>query len=185
VFGTVGSLRTKAKGIQVALAALAKLRESGLEVEYRVIGPGDRKPWIRLAEQLGVDDLVHFDGVRTPGEGVAGWLDDIDVHLQPSFREGLPRATIEAMSRGVACVGSTCGGIPELLPPERLHRPGDVAALADRIRSLASDPQALIAASRADRETARQFDPDELKRRRRAFFAQLRERAQAVQPERG
>ena len=184
VFGTVGSLRTKAKGIQVALAALAKLRKSGVEVEYRVIGPGDRKPWIRLAEQLGVADLVHFDGVRTPGEGVAAWLDEIDVHLQPSFREGLPRATIEAMSRGVACVGSTCGGIPELLPPVRLHRPGDVATLADRIRWLAGDAQALIAASRADRDMACQFDPDELKRRRSAFFGQLRQQSKPAGPKR-
>jgi glycosyltransferase involved in cell wall biosynthesis len=183
VFGTVGSLRTRAKGIQVALAAVAKLRKSGFEVEYRVIGPGDPEPWIRLAGRLGVADLVHFDGVRTPGDGVAKWLDEIDVHLQPSFREGLPRATIEAMSRGVACIGSTCGGIPELLPLERLHAPGDTAALADRIRSLACDPQKVTAASKADREKARQFDPEELKRRRSVFFSKLKKRAELAAPE--
>jgi glycosyltransferase involved in cell wall biosynthesis len=178
VLGTVASLRTRAKGLHIALAALAKLRSSDLELEYRVLGPGDPDPWKRLAAKLGVADLVHFDGVRDPGEGVFAWLDQIDVHLQPSFREGLPRATIEAMSRGAACIGSTCGGIPELLPPERLHRPGDVAGLAERIRWLVSDPHRISAASEADRDAARQFEPASLKERRRAIFSRLRQDAE-------
>lgn len=178
VLGTVASLRTKAKGIQVALAALARLRQSGLDLDYRVLGPGDPEPWRRLAESLGIADLVNFDGTRSPGRGVCSWLDDIDIHLQPSFREGLPRATIEAMSRGAACIGSSCGGIPELLPPERLHAPGDVVVLADRIRRLAGDPAALAAASRADREAAEQFDPAALQLRRSEFFARLRRNAE-------
>jgi glycosyltransferase involved in cell wall biosynthesis len=178
VLGTIGSLRTKAKGIQIALAAIARLRDSGLDFEYRVIGPGAVKPWRRLADRLGVGDLVHFDGTRSAGEDVCAWLDDIDIHLQPSFREGLPRATIEAMSRGAACIGSTCGGIPELLPPERLHRPGDVKGLAERIRRLATDPAVVAAASRTDREAARAFDPAALQSRRSGMFSRLREQAE-------
>lgn len=179
VLGTVASLRTKAKGVHIALEALARLRESGVELTYRVLGPGDAEPWRRLAESFGVADLVHFDGTRSPGLGVCAWLDEIDIHLQPSFREGLPRATIEAMSRGAACIGSTCGGIPELLPPGRLHEPGDVAALAERIRRLAGDPAALAAASRADQQAAKQFDSRALELRRREFFARLRENARS------
>jgi glycosyltransferase involved in cell wall biosynthesis len=178
VLGTVASLRTRAKGLHIALAALARLRSSGLELEYRILGPGDPEPWKRLAAKLKVADLVHFDGVRDPGEGVFAWLDQIDVHLQPSFREGLPRATIEAMSRGVACVGSTCGGIPELLPPERLHRPGDVAGLAERIRWLVSDADWIAAASKTDLETAQQFNPASLQARRREIFSRLRKAAE-------
>lgn len=179
VLGTVASLRTKAKGVHIALEALARLRDSGLELTYRVLGPGDPEPWRRLAARFGVADLVHFDGTRSAGQGVCAWLDEIDIHLQPSFREGLPRATIEAMSRGAACIGSTCGGIPELLPPDRLHKPGDAAALADRIRRLAGDPAAMDAASRADQQVAQQYDPRSLERRRSEFFARLLENARA------
>lgn len=178
VLGTIASLRTKAKGVQTALAALSQLRSSGLDLGYRVLGAGRVGPWQALADKEGVGDLVRFDGTRSAGEGVAGWLDEIDIYLQPSFHEGLPRSTIEAMSRGAACIGSTCGGIPELLPPDRVHRPGDVAGLAARIRTLASDPDQLAAASKADLETARQFEPEALAERRHDFYRRLREMAE-------
>jgi glycosyltransferase involved in cell wall biosynthesis len=178
VLGTVASLRIRSKGIQTALAALEVLREDGIVLRYRVLGGGDSAPWAALAERHGVADLVAFDGIRPAGAGVAHWLDSIDVHLQPSFQEGLPRATVEAMSRGVACIGSTCGGIPELLPPERLHEPGDVAGLAERIRALATAPAALAEASRRDLESARDFQPDRLATTRSQFLAELRAAAE-------
>jgi glycosyltransferase involved in cell wall biosynthesis len=172
--GTVASLRIRSKGIQTALAALEALRKEGLELRYRVLGPGDSSPWMALADQHGVADLVWFDGVRPAGEGVREWLDAIDIHLQPSFQEGLPRATVEAMSRGAACIGSTCGGIPELLPPERLHDPGDVAGLAQRIRALATNPDMLARASARDLETSSAFQPQRLAAIRSEFLADLR-----------
>ena len=180
VLGTIASLRIRSKGVQTALAALEALRKEGLELRYRVLGGGDAAPWVALAERHGVADLVSFDGIRPAGEGVRQWADGIDIHLQPSFQEGLPRATVEAMSRGAACIGSTCGGIPELIPPERLHRPGDVAGLTERIRSLASDPAALAQASRTDLETASRYRPERLAEIRAQFLAQLRAAAQGA-----
>lgn len=177
ILGTIASLWVKSKGVQTALAALSELRSSGVELVYRVLGSGPVEPWRRLAERFGVRDLVQFDGTRSAGDDVRRWLDGIDIYLQPSFQEGLPRATIEAMSRGAACIGSSCGGIPELLPPERLHRPGDVSGLARRIRALAENPSAIAAASRADLQKSREFDPDELEARRREFYARLRAEA--------
>jgi glycosyltransferase involved in cell wall biosynthesis len=172
--GTVASLRIQSKGIQTALGALEILRNEGFDLRYRVLGGGDPSPWISLAKRHGVADLVSFDGVRPAGEGVRQWLDTVDIHLQPSFQEGLPRATVEAMSRGAACIGSTCGGIPELLPPERLHEPGDVAGLAARIRALATDPRQLAEASAADLETSLAFRPERLAAIRSEFLEDLR-----------
>lgn len=174
VLGTVASLRIRSKGIQTALAALEALRKNGLELRYRVLGGGDASPWIALAERHDVGDLVSFDGVRPAGDGVRQWLDTIDIYLQPSFQEGLPRATVEAMSRGAACIGSTCGGIPELLPPTRLHAPGDVSALAKRIRELATDWKALAEASACDLDASKAFQPQRLAAIRSEFLAELR-----------
>jgi glycosyltransferase involved in cell wall biosynthesis len=177
VLGTIATLRVKYKGIQTALEALAQLRTSGIELTYRVLGPGNQEPWKRLACDHGVGDLVHFDGTRRAGPEVAAWLDDIDIYLQPSLTEGLPRAMIEAMSRGAACIGSTRGGIPELLPAERLHEAGDVAGLTRLIRRLGGDPRSVAEASEADIETARQFDPAVLKKRRSGIYGRLRAEA--------
>lgn len=174
ILGTIGTLWTKYKGLQTAIEALAKLRSSGLDLNYRILGPGPVEPWQELAREHGVGDLVHFDGTRSAGNDVADWLDGIDIYLQPSFTEGLPRAMIEAMSRGAACIGSTCGGIPELLPPERLHRPGDAKRLEELVRRLATDPAAVAAASLADRKTAHQFDPEALSKIRSEHYGALR-----------
>lgn len=179
VLGTIGTLRVSYKGIRTAIEALARLRSSGLDLAYRVLGPGNQEPWKQLAASQGVADLVHFDGTRSAGAAVAGWLDEIDIYLQPSFTEGLPRAMIEAMSRGAACIGSTRGGIPELLPADRLHEPGDVAGLAALVRRLASDPAAVAGASEADLVTAEQFDSETLATRRSEFYARLKANAQA------
>ena len=176
--GTVAALTVKTKGIQTAIGAVAKLRSEGLALSYSVLGPGNPEPWQALARTAGVQDLVTFDGTREAGEGVRQWLDQIDIHLQPSLQEGLPRATIEAMSRGVACIGSTCGGIPELLPADRTHRPGSVSGLADCIRKLVRDPLKIVDASEADRELSRTFHTEVLRARRDQVYASLRRAAE-------
>ncbi len=51
-------------------------------------------------------------------EDVFNWLETIDIYTQPSRQEGLPRALIEAMSRGLPAFGARTAGIPELLEKE-------------------------------------------------------------------
>src|SRR5690625_3888191 len=46
---------------------------------------------------------------------VFDWLETIDIYVQPSRQEGLPRALIEAMSRAIPAFGANTAGIPELL----------------------------------------------------------------------
>src|SRR5699024_10353844 len=128
--GLIGTLKTRYKGIQTVFAALARTRDELPPVIFHILGAGDSIPWRKEAESCGVADLVQFDGLRNPGREVMEWLDDIDVYLQPSFQEGLPRATVEAMSRGCPVIGSTCAGIPELLSSDCCIKPGDDNHLA-------------------------------------------------------
>jgi glycosyltransferase involved in cell wall biosynthesis len=179
VLGTVGSLAVRYKGVQTAIAALARLKAQGLTLPYRVLGAGDLEPWRAMAQAAGVGDQVRFDGVLPPGEAVRGWLDSIDIYLQPSFQEGLPRATIEAMSRGCACIGSTAGGLPELLSPDLTHRPGDVRALAAAIRRLTDDPARLAQVSASNSAGSARFESATLHARRAAFYGRLRDAALA------
>ena len=150
VFGTIGSMLTSLKGIDVAIKALARLHDRVPPFVYHILGEGDPADLAALATRLGIGDRVKFDGVLPGAAEVAGWLDGIDVYLQPSYQEGLPRAMIEAMNRACLVIGSTAGGIGELIPPDRMHPPGDMPRLAERIETVLARP-----ADAAEAEAAR------------------------------
>ena len=69
-------------------------------------------------------------------EEIMKWLDSIDIYIQPSLQEGLPRSLIEAMSRGCLSIGSSTAGIPELLNKSYIFKRKNVRQLVDRILSL-------------------------------------------------
>lgn len=172
--GLIGSLRTRVKGIQTVLAVLAQIRAELPPVSVHVLGGGDPIPWQQEAAQQGVDDLVHFDGTLLAGEPVLRWLDEIDIYLQPSLKEGLPRALIEAMSRGCPAIASTVAGIPELLPDDDLIRPGDDKRLARLLRSRMTDRDWMAARARRNWETAREYRAEVLDARRAEFWNRFR-----------
>lgn len=170
VFGLIGSLHGNVKGIQSALAAIAGIRDKAPGIELRVLGAGDATPWISLAKQLGVREIVHFDGTLPSGAPVRAWLDRIDVYLQPSFKEGLPRALVEAMSRGCPAIASSAGGIPELLEAECLHRPGDVEGLRKLIKVALEDPDWRRRQSARNWQASGAYASDVLAKQRNAFW---------------
>jgi glycosyltransferase involved in cell wall biosynthesis len=168
VFGTIAAL-LPFKGLDTAFAALARAAADLPPFEFRILGAGEREPIARQATAAGLSDRVHFDGTLPAGDAVLGWLDDIDVYLQPSRQEGLPRALLEAMSRGCPALGSTAGGIPELLASDCLHRPGDVEALA-RLLTRSVDPQWQATQAQANAATASRYAPAVLDDRRSRFW---------------
>lgn len=168
--GLIGTLDHEMKGIDVALEALAETREILPPVELRILGPGNPEPWQSLARQLGVASLVHFDGTLESGDPVLNWLDQVDIYLQPSLTEGLPRATIEAMSRGCPVVASSAGGLTELLDEEDLHRPGDHRDLADRLVRAVTDTEWQRDAARRNFRVSQRYTSDVLEARRNSFW---------------
>lgn len=175
VFGTIGSLYGNFKGIDHALAAFKLAAPRLPTFRYRVLGGGNAEPWKKRAAKQGLADRVIFDGVLPAGSAVLAWLDGIDVYVQPSLREGLPRALIEAMSRGCAAVASDIAGIPELLPPERLHAPGDVRRLAELIVDSSAANSRRESAKR-NWELARKYSSSTLRPLRSKFWQEFRDR---------
>ena len=83
--------------------------------EYQILGAGDNSYLNEVAIKNNVQNQVKFLG-SLQHEKAFTWLkEDLDVYIQPSLQEGLPRSVIEAMSVGVPCIGSDVAGIPELL----------------------------------------------------------------------
>ncbi len=83
------------------------------------------------------------------------------------------------MARALPCIGSTVGGIPELLPPEDMIPPGDVAALAGKIRDVTTDPKRMARMSARNLEKAKEYRDEALREQRNEFYRYVREMTEA------
>jgi len=177
---TVGSLAQMYKAPDVQIDAVAQLVKEGLDVRLVLIGDGKHRAELEArAAAQGIAAVVIFRGQLTAGSAVRAALDAADIFCIPSRTEGMPRALIEAMARGLPCIGSTMGGIPELLPSEDMVPPGDVAALANVIRAVVTDPARMARMSARNLARAKEYREDALRARRTAFYRTLRECTEA------
>jgi glycosyltransferase involved in cell wall biosynthesis len=177
---TVGTLAQLYKAPDVLIDAIALCVQSGLDLHLTLVGDGMYRPRLEAqAAQLGLSERIQFCGELPAGEAVRSQLDQADLFVLPSRQEGLPRAMIEAMARGLPCLGSTVGGIPELLPPENLVPPGNVQALANKIREIVTDPARLAQMSHHHLHQAQHYREGILQQRRVAFYQHLRDATEA------
>lgn len=100
ILGLIGNLNADYKGVSTAIKALKILKDNKVNLKLEVVGGGDYSKYLKEAISLEVDDLIEFKGTYSSGKEIFDWLDYIDIYIQPSYVEGMPRATIEAMSRG-------------------------------------------------------------------------------------
>lgn len=172
----VGTLSQLYKAPDVLLDAFARCTRRGLDATLTLIGDGRHRGELeQLAQRLNVAGRVRFAGQLAGFAAVRSELDQADLFVLASHQEGLPRATIEAMARGLPCIGSTVGGTPELLPAEDMVVPGDAAALADVIERTLSDPARLSRMAERNLQKAREYHQSALRVRRAAHYAALRE----------
>lgn len=174
--GMIGALSNRIKGIQTALQALSRLQGHIEGFEFYVLGGGDAEPWKHMAEKYKIADKTFFCGTLSNGAAVYRWLDQIDIYIQPSFQEGLPRALLEAMSRGCPAIASTAGGIPELLDRECLHDPGDSQALARLLEKALENSEWQNKWAVKNFSVAAKYDPLGLDEIRRRFWRRFSEK---------
>jgi glycosyltransferase involved in cell wall biosynthesis len=176
----VGTLAQLYKAPDVLLSAMKSCIDHGIDVRLNIVGDGRyRRELEQLSHRLDIADRVVFLGHLLAGQAVREELDQADLFVLPSRQEGLPRAMIEAMARGLPCIGSTVGGIPELLPPEDMVPPGDPVALATKIREVVSDPDRIGRMSARNLEKAKEYRSDLLRERRIAFYRSVRDQTEA------
>jgi glycosyltransferase involved in cell wall biosynthesis len=183
--GFLGSLPHLHKAPDVLLHAAAICLREGLDFDVAIAGDGKYRGMLeKMAADLGIQQRIRFLGALSPGEQVQQFLDQTDLFVLPSRSEGLPRVMVEAMARACPCIGSTVGGIPELLAPENLVAPGDARQLAARIREVLSEHGRMALMSQRNWEKAMEYQPAALEQRRLAFYRKVRELAQpSVKPD--
>ncbi|MFQ5494990.1 MAG: glycosyltransferase family 4 protein [Phycisphaerae bacterium] len=164
--GCVGRV-TEAKGADVLLDAFTIVARRHPACRLAYYGDGPLAPVLAARARVrGLGDRVVLAGYE-PDRGAI--YSDVDICVQPSRRESMANSVIEAMARGIPCVVTDVGGMPEAVEDERCGYvvPGDdAAACAEAICKLLDDRSRYRRFSEAAwRRSRREFDIRTLMRR--------------------
>ncbi|MEP6955708.1 MAG: glycosyltransferase, partial [Chthoniobacterales bacterium] len=134
------------KGVATTLCAFAIFQKEFPKAELAIAGKGPLQAHLQeLAQELGIASKVHFHGFVTQAE-LKQLYARAHLFVHPSEtppdqnQEGIPNSVLEAMSTGLAVVGTRHGGIPEAVEHGRgglLVAERDFEALANSMKEIA------------------------------------------------
>ena len=166
---SIGAVDVRYKGHEEVIKAMPQLLNEGYDINYYLVGAGSDEYLKTVARQNGVETRVHFTG-GLPHERIFSLFDTMDIYIQPSRTEGLPRAVVEAMSCAVPVICSNIGGMPELVDEDCIFTSGDVDGLAERIMNLASSRENLLKHAEKNFMRASCFTKENLAAKREDFL---------------
>jgi glycosyltransferase involved in cell wall biosynthesis len=141
IVGGLGRL-VEVKGFTYLINAAAKIRSDVPDLFVAIAGSGPLQNELEAeASRLGINDCVKFMGFHAD---VQPFLDSLDVFVLPSVSEALGYALLEAMATEVVSVGSSVGGVPEVIVPGEtgfLVPPRNSTRLAESLRLLLRNPE--------------------------------------------
>lgn len=166
-----GNMQKFLKGHDVFLGAIARLKREGIKTRATVIGFGENQKYFEeMAAALGLCGDVKFVGKLAAGKEIRDVLDSADLFVLPSRQEGLPRALLEAMARGLPAIATNVGGTSELLSKNALVEPADVIGLSKMISRFVSNENIRMAEARRNLEVARTYHVSHINSARLKFF---------------
>ncbi len=124
------------KGYRYAIQAIQHLIRSGIDVHYTIIAAGHiPEDLLFQVDQLGLQDAISFKPAL-PQTTLFEHLQTYDALLLPSLSEGIANVVLEAMAIGVPVISTNCGGMAEVVIPQKtgwLVPVRDAKALADAV----------------------------------------------------
>jgi glycosyltransferase involved in cell wall biosynthesis len=159
VVGSTGRLE-RAKGYEYLIRALPEIVRDQPNVLVRIAGRGELHDQLQeIARSLDVEQHIDFAGFV---HDVQGFLESIDVYVQPSLCEALPFAVLEAGAVGVPIVASDVGGVAECVRDGEMGfvvPPRDSKALGEAILRLTSNGELRVRmSSEVERVVSDNFD---------------------------
>jgi glycosyltransferase involved in cell wall biosynthesis len=140
------------KGADVAIRALRRLHDQGIEQTLTICGDGPEMPSLRkLVAKYGLDHFVYFEGWTEPEELVKHYS-GAEVALVPSRYEPFGIVALEAIACGCPVVASSVHGLPEAVGKcGMIVEPDNANALAEGIRqTLTSEKREEMRSSMAE-----------------------------------
>ena len=168
---TTGAVDVRYKGHEYVLRALYELKQKGkTNIHYYLLGGGSPTFLKGLVAKYNLEEQVHFMGI-VPHDEVFSILDNMHIYIQPSLQEGLPRSMVEAMSRGLMCIGANTAAIPELIEPQfvtRRRSSDDIIKILETVTK-----EQLVEQATRNFNEAKSYEEEKLNARRRAFFDKI------------
>lgn len=146
----------KTKGAFDLLEAFASLCSEGVPTRLVLAGNGEVEKARAWLKDRNLDRQVDVPG-WVEGEAKSASFKGADVFVLPSYYDNLPVSILEAMAFGLPVIATAVGGIPEAVADGEtglLVQPGDVGALAQAMKRLASDHRLRAAMAEAARARA-------------------------------
>ena len=169
------SIIGKIKGHKELIEAFIALRNQGFDVNLTLAGAGKLDDDITsILERSGYKKYVTFTGI-VGMDKLTQLYRDSDIFVFPSYREGLPRVVIEAMSWGLPCVCSDIPGHRELLPSRVLVPVKDSVALTDKLKELLTKSDCLYKESLLNANESHQYVSSNVNKQRNKFYLNLRQ----------
>ncbi len=150
-------------------------RRLGGQATFVHVGPreSDQSDALSEAELEAASDVVTFVG---PVEDVRPYLASADVVVLPSYREGIPRAAMEAAAAGRPVVAYDVRGVREVIDPSTglLVARGDREGLAGVVARLLADPATRRnLGDHCRQRVVERFSEDEVIARLRSIYSEL------------
>jgi glycosyltransferase involved in cell wall biosynthesis len=141
---------------ELAVEVLARVRRSCPDATLTMAGRdrGLLAATQARARDLGVDAAVTFPGFLDPAARLAA-LADHDLFLHTNRVDNTPLSLIEAAGSGLAIVGTSVGGVPDLVEDgrhARLAPDGDADGLAAAVVELLTEPGVAVGLADAAHE---------------------------------
>lgn len=160
----------KRKGVDVAIEAMLQLKNEGLNnVFLNIAGGHFDDDYSSFVGNVGLNDNVVFHGLLKK-EALHKLYSRTDIYIQPSRAEGIPRATIEAMSFGLPIVATELPGFKEILSKNCLVLPGSSKELAKIIKMFLFDVNFYNSNSERNIDVAKDYLCVNLRNRRARFY---------------
>ncbi|WP_228156248.1 glycosyltransferase family 4 protein, partial [Acinetobacter schindleri] len=104
----------KEKGIHEFVQAAKLVKKIYPDTEFTVLGAIDHHN-LGALQQTELDTLISSNVIQYPGHvsNIKDWIADCHVFVLPSYREGVPRSTQEAMATGRAIITTDVPGCRE------------------------------------------------------------------------
>lgn len=143
------------KGVREYLQAAVETKMAFPDARFILVGEPDANP--SAIDVAAVQGLVDRGVVEWKGKvaDVRPYLHESSVFVLPSYREGVPRSTLEAMACGLAVVTTDAPGCRETVRSGEnglLVPVGDAESLAAAMASLCADPPRVALMGERSRE---------------------------------